>query len=159
LRSKPVEVEAFNSLGGRLVTLPGRRVVEIVGEVGADHEQRLFVNHGVDDFGDLLRPSGADQQRNDGEISKHGLQEGQLDFEGVLRRVRLVVNGDQARLLQGADDRTIDGHFAKRRGEGSRRWRCDAAHRYVVRRTDQQHPREGLGRGCDACEGRCCHAA
>jgi hypothetical protein len=59
-----------------MIALLRGRVAEIVREVGADHEKRALIQRGIDDRCDLRRFDVAREQRNEGEPSKHGLQEG-----------------------------------------------------------------------------------
>ena len=65
-------------------------------QVGADHEQGALIEHGVDDGGNLFGRGVPHEQGNEPEVPEHGLEEGKLDFQGMLRRVRAIINRDEA---------------------------------------------------------------
>jgi len=71
LRPQPGEVEVLDGLGACVVTGRGGRMVEIVGQIGAHHEQGVLIQDSADNGHDLFGRSIAHEQGNQPEAAKH----------------------------------------------------------------------------------------
>jgi hypothetical protein len=133
------------------------RLVEVVGQVGADDRQQVAVDaQGVQHVGDLLRWGRADHERDAGpSVGQHALQERQLHLDRVLRSMGAVVDGD-AFLPFGQNGARVDlhGHLTDRRGERRSSWHGDPGQGHVVSRTqhgDATHRRVAQPVVCRRC--------
>ena len=115
-------------------------MIEIMRQIGADHEKRAIIQQRVDDCGNLLRSGVAHEQRNEAEASEHRLQERQLDLKGMFGRMGPIVDADKACFHERGDGVSIDLDLAERRGESSGGGCGNAAHRDVMGRADHERP-------------------
>ena len=103
---------------GRRVAPLRRRMVEIVREVGAHHDQRVrLAPQLIEHLRNVLRRGGADEERDHRERTERRLQERQLDFERVLGSVRHIVRATPGRpaIIARASRRPARGRAASRR--------------------------------------------
>ena len=81
-------LEAFDRLSGGAVEPARRVVVVIVAEIGADDDQGLGpAPQQIEEFRRLFRRRLAGDERHDGEVGEHGLQERQLHLQAMLLMV------------------------------------------------------------------------
>ena len=151
-------VELLDGRGGRLVVRSRLIIGLVVRQIGADHEQ------GLGPAPEALERSGhrrgrrvADQERHEGEVAEHGLEERQLDLERVLGLVRHVGRRDLRQVADRSDRIVVDRDVAKRRAEGLGDRQGEAAERHDVRRPDHDDAAQPGGARAERAEGAAGH--
>ena len=95
------DIERQQVIDRVLVDAPRRVVGQVVRQVRADDDQRLLAApQPVEHFGHLCGSGVADRQRQQRELAKQPLQERQLHFERMLRRVRQRAIDDLRQVAQ-----------------------------------------------------------
>ncbi len=151
-------VELLDGGGGRLVVRSRLIIGLVVRQIGADHEQGLGpAPEAVERSGHRRGRRVADQERHEGEVAEHGLEERQLDLERVLGLVRHVGRRDLRQVADRSDRIVVDRDVAKRRAEGLGDRQGEAAERHDVRRPDHDDAAQPGGARAERAEGAAGH--
>ena len=138
-------VELADLGDGGLVTTLGLTVRVVVGQVGADHDQRLgAAPQGFEQGGNQMGVHLTDRKRQDFEVVEGALKEGQLHFNAMFFGVGAVVHDHPGHLPRPQPGFPVYRHGPEGGDEGLGGGQGHAAHRYPMGRTEDQHPPDGL---------------
>ena len=142
-----MRVEPFDGPAGGGIDFPGAVVIQVVAEVRADDDERFRpAPQRLDHVRHLGRVRFADDQRHDGEIVQHHLQERQVDLEAVFELVGGVEDLDPGQA--GGLGRPVLVHrdVSQGRPEDIGAAQRQPPDRHPVTRTQQHHPFDGRRR-------------
>jgi hypothetical protein len=96
VRTDRGSIPVHNCLGRMPIASLSTHLSEVVGQVRADHRQRVALDaQRVQHIGNLLRCRHADHERDARpSVDQHPLQKRQLNLDRVLRQMRAVVHSD-----------------------------------------------------------------
>ena len=114
-----VGVELQDVPAGIAINLLRRAIGQEVREVRADHDQRFrAAPEKIEYRGDCVRSRLANRERDQRELLKDSLQEGQVHFQRVFKGVGVVAENDLRQLGNAGDGLRIEPNTAQRRGKG-----------------------------------------
>jgi hypothetical protein len=120
----------------------------VVRHIRRDHDQRLrAAPKPLDHLGDLRHTGHADREWGEREAAQHFLQEGKLDFQRMLHRVRRVAHYDLRQVAHRIERFGIDAHRPEGRGEAADARHRKRPHRHPVRRPEENDALYGAASG------------